>query len=1135
MIRDAGAVRTFLPAIHAGLACSGAAALLYESAWTRMLHRLFGVSDLAVATVLACFFLGLGLGSALGGRIAARLRRPLLAYAALEGFVAIYAIASLAIVPALSHAYASFGDQAGFVELSAFRLLLAAVTLLPPTLAMGATLPILAGIARGTAGWSGEVTGFYVANTLGGVAGAALGGFWSIPQLGTRASISIAALLGIAAAAIVVAASRRAAPTAPAAVAPGAGPPSRTEPDASRAEDARAADARGASRGLALATALTALSGLTALAGEVVWTRVLRIIVHGTTTAFAAMLVNYLLGVAIGAWAARRIARRVSPLTALGVLQLAVVFAFAIAMSVVPHVPRVVPLLRHRLDVVPSELPVLLAISAVVLLPLAILTGTGLPLTWAIAEERSGDASRASGRLLAANTLGALLGSLGVAFFLVPALGVEATLLAIAGVAALTSTIALRASAGERTSARVLAMTGPLACFVAVLLLRPSIDLPFLLRASQSPLDAVLLGPDESWRENLVFLREGRNTTVTVRRERAALSLFNDGRPESGFAAGDPGFGAELATLGALPGLFAERTEHALIIGLGAGHTTSVALASGFERVTVVELEEAVVEASRLLYDARERPFPLDDPRAELVIDDARNRIVLAAPESLDAVISQPSHPWLAGSSALYTAEFFEEVSRALRPGGVLALWVNLFRMDVASMKSVLATLRDAFPHVAGFVVEETSLVLLAGDRPLRWDLARARWGDVAAAREFLAPTGVPTVDALAARVEIASDAIARTTSGAPRIEDDRPLLEFQLARIPNGHELALRDIDALTEGLPWVAGDDPIVGTPEAIDVLRQRVERVASRPGALRRLERTASEAALPRERRDEVLGAIAEARGDVGAALRAYDRAGTPESLELADRLRLAEGMLVPDLERALARSVEPARVAPLLEAALRSGRAESMRRAAELAARVGHREDAPLASAARAYADRSCNGLLETPELDAAARGSAALALLAARCALLGGDDARARHFEERAWRRRTVEANHWTRIGESAAAGGNGGLAWAALRRALATYPSNSRAAIALARLHARDGRPELARDVLADAWGATEGLDESRQRLLATAAELGIALQSSGQPGAGAEGSRGASASTTPPEGARGDGAGASAGGESGP
>src|SRR5690606_31705610 len=139
-------------------------------------------------------------------------------------------------------------------------------------------------------------------------------------------------------------------------------------------------------------------------------------------------------------------------------------------------------------------------------------------------------------------------------------------------------------------------------------------------------------------------------------------------------------------------------------------------------RLDVVELEESVVRAARLLYEAREKPFPLDDPRSHLVVDDARAQLVLAPEGTYDAVVSQPSHPWLAGSSALYTEEFFREVDRALAPGGVFALWTNLFRIHVRHLKSIVATLLEVFEHVNAFVAESSSFILVASHAPIRFD-----------------------------------------------------------------------------------------------------------------------------------------------------------------------------------------------------------------------------------------------------------------------------------------------------------------------------------------------------------------------------------------------------------------------------
>jgi spermidine synthase len=1090
---------------------SGASGLLCESSWTRLLHQVFGVSDLAVATVLASFFLGLGLGSAIGGRWAARVTRPALAYAAIELGVAALALLSLAWVPAVRSAYEGMGN-ASFGALTLARWALASLVLLPPTLLMGATLPILARAASG-ADWSRAVTNLYVANTAGAILGAAAAGFWTIPLLGVRASIALAASGSVAAAVIVYACFRgEMSIVAPA-------PPLR-DPRAPAGSDARVPDAAGPVPGpgdadaagsapaapeetrrlLRSATLLSGLSGFTALAGEVLWTRVLRIVVHGTTAAFAAMLVSYLTGIVIGAGLAPRLAKRWGAARSFGALQVAVVVATGLAMAFAPMVPRLVVLLRGGAGPVPHETWVLLLVSGTLLLPTAILTGTGLPLAWAIGQEATGESGRASGRLLAANTLGGLAGALAAGFFLVPALGTEASLIAVAAVAALASAIAFRVSVRTpHLAVRVASATAPFGVLVLVLLAQPSIALPYLLAVGQMPIPAILAGPGGPGDPDLVFLREGRNTTVSIARGPEGLMLYNDGRPESGFVLGEPGFSPELAALGVLPALFAERRGEAAVIGLGAGHTVAVALATGFSRVDAIELEEAVVEGARLLYDARERPFPLDDPRARLLVDDGRDWIARAAPSSFDAVISQPSHPWLAGSGALYTREFFDEVSRALRPGGVFALWVNLFRMDLATLRSVIGTLSDAFAHVLVFVVDPFSVVMAASQSPFDWERAGARLEEIPATPLFLRPHRLDTLPLLAASVELDTEGARLFGERAARIHDDRPVLEFRMAALPQNAQLGLDRIDRALRAVPWISSENALARHPRFSEILAARIEASTARAAALARLapvlERMVD---APEPVRTVLAARMAEARGDVGGALRGYDAAGTREAAFEADRLRLAEGLFEDALAAARRRLEQedgllPARAGPLLEAALALDRPDALALAVDVADRIADPDDAALRDFAAAQG-RGCGALRAFPALEAVARVSLHAAMAAERCALAVGDLDAAHRFDQTEWRLRAAAANRWSAMADVVSRGGNGGHAWMLYRRALRMHPSSSRAAVGLARLAARDGRLPFAARVLRDAWAATEGLEEAHRRIAVAAQALGIDL-----------------------------------------
>lgn len=1069
--------------LFVALFLSGAAALVYQSTWGRMLQRVFGVSDLAIATVLATFFLGLGLGSALGARFATRFRRPALAYGFLEAVIGLWALLSLLLIPNLHTFYSGLGQDAGFGLLTTIRLLLAVVVLLPPTLLMGATLPVLVQAAsRHGVHWSSSATWLYATNTFGAVAGAGLTGLWLVPTYGTRTSVVVAAVASFAAALVVL-------------VFWSSGARNATE----RREEPSDERGRGSAR---LAMSLAALAGFASLASEVLWTRILRMVVQGTTQAFAAMLVNFLVGIALGSLAAERLmAKGRDPRTLFGITQTLLALLTVLAMSVGAQMPRLSMLLQERHQVVPHEPWVLLVLSAVLLLPLALVLGTSIPLAWRIAGGSPEEAARHSGRVLAANTLGGLLGSMTAGFLLVPSLGIEASILAVVFLHLTASAIAFR-SVTSRLVPQVLALTAPIALGVGLLSLQPSLHVPYLLDAWYDTSRALIEGPGDTDRDGLKFMEEGRNTTVTVIERSGSLRLFNDGRPESGISlSGEPGFGEELAVLGSLPTLFARDHGRAMVVGLGAGHSAAVMTGGPWERLDVVELEESVVRAARFLYEAREKPFPLDDPRVHLIVDDARAQLVLAPEASYDAVVSQPSHPWLAGSSALYTEEFFREVDRALRPGGVLALWTNLFRIHVRHLRSIVATLFEVFEHVSAFVAESSSFVLVASHEPILFDERFAERVSSDGLEPFLRPFALDDIVDFTSTLELDSASARAFSEGATTVHDDRPVLEIELARIPHDQWLAESVLDYAFAELPWVHSET-VAGLPADVraEFFLQRIERVRLRLRALTRLEQSLDGAGFPEESEHLLRGALAETRGDVSAALHHYDRARRDlRAADRADRLREAELhhyellAALDDDDRAL-----PQRATPFLAAALAREDREAAARAVELAERIGDTTHAPLLAVARAFAAGDCAGL-EAAASDAAL-DEPTVGLLAARCADADGrfEDA-ARFLERRGFALRAI-ASRETREGEAARTGQNGGLAMMHFRRAFRANPGHGAATTSLAnQLHAL-GREVEASEVLRAGWPEARHLPAAKALFESTASALGVTLETSDTP-----------------------------------
>jgi MFS family permease len=190
---------------------SGIAALLYQVVWTKELSHQFGVTAYAVGTTLAVFMLGLATGSLVLGRVADRVRRPLVAYAWIEGGIAVGALGSRAALRAVEGWVASLDlATAGGATLTAVRVAGTALVLAVPTVLMGGTLPVLvkAAVARGAA--PGRTVGrLYAVNALGGAAGCLLAGFVTIGALGLDGSLRVGVALNVAAAVGALALARR--------------------------------------------------------------------------------------------------------------------------------------------------------------------------------------------------------------------------------------------------------------------------------------------------------------------------------------------------------------------------------------------------------------------------------------------------------------------------------------------------------------------------------------------------------------------------------------------------------------------------------------------------------------------------------------------------------------------------------------------------------------------------------------------------------------------------------------------------------------------------------------------------------------------------------------------------------------
>jgi spermidine synthase len=761
------------PAVLALFVVSGAVGLIYEILWTRALGLIFGHTVFAITTVLAAFMLGLSLGSAALGRLARRAGHPLRLYAALEAGIG---LSALAVTP-LMDAAASLSLRLVTVDarplaVSAAQFALILPILLLPTALMGGTLPALIRLTGEGAERLGVRAGtLYAANTLGAVGGVATAGFALLPALGNRATglLAAAANLALAGGAWVLS---RSVP------APAPSPPPVSTP---LGEDGGIGPhARGAAM-LALAA-----SGALAMVSETAWARALSLVVGSSTYAFTAMLLAFLLGIGLGSAAYAARAPRPT-LGLLGGIQLGAAGAGALALFAFRRMPDLF-LWGFAISDAPAVVqPLQIAVSILTLLPITCALGATFPCAVALAARPGDHASGAVGTPYAVNTLGAIAGTVVAGFLLVPTLGVEGTLRAAVGG---SGALALALMAWERWQAHGSRAAGPwrrwgaaglaaAAALAAAAL--PGWDRRVLTSgvaiygntylATAGGLHTALAG------ERLLSYRDGIGATVSVHENARGRFLRINGKTDA--STGDM---ETQLMLGHLPLLLRPGARDVLVIGLGSGVTAGAVLRHPVRHLDVIEIEPAVAEAAAFF--SRENGNALGDPRARLWIADAR-QFLLANSTRYDAIISEPSNPWIGGIAALFTREFFALVRSRLTPGGVAVQWVHGYGLAPGDLRMIVRTFGTAFPDATLWGPNGGDYLLVGGAGLITLDPAAigARVASAPGVRRDLEGIGFNSPDSLLADFLLREDDLARYAAGAGLNTDDLLPLEFSAPR----------------------------------------------------------------------------------------------------------------------------------------------------------------------------------------------------------------------------------------------------------------------------------------------------------------------------------------------------------------
>lgn len=752
---------------------SGTSGLVYQVVWMRELTLVFGATTLAVSTVLAVFMGGLAFGSLTGGRWADRTKRPLRLYAWLELAIGLYGLAIPFLFSWLPSIYQPLWRTAGlsFFTLSLVRFVLAGLVLAVPTVLMGATLPVLSRVVARRAEAVGRDVGMlYTVNTVGAVLGASIAGLFLIPSIGMAGTTAVAAVLNLLAGAIAYAMDRRHSLVS----------------EAASGEVVEAPPSQVLTRPASIALfAAFGVSGIAALVYEVAWTRALSLVLGSSVYAFTIMLTTFLVGLAfgagLGAWLADRVRR---PLLVLSIVEGAVgVSAFA-GLFLIRELPYVFLVLHRQFEASPAALLLgtRLLVAALVMLVPTTLLGAVFPLAVRAVAGRVNAIGRTVGALYSVNTLGAIAGAFASGFLLIPWLGVEGSLVAAIVLNFMAAAALAVTSVPVSRPVRSAIAIGMIAAAILAAPLRPRWDpavmasgvyryAPNIKAATRAEFyDHYLNGGDGE----TVFYRDGVSATVAVQQQFGHFVLKVNGKPDATTAGDLP----TQALIAHVPLLVRPDAKTVLVIGWGSGVSVGAALSHPVERVTAVELEPAVVEASAFFEGVNGRP--LDDPRTELLINDGRN-LLAATDRRFDVIVSEPSNPWLTGVANLFTREYFKSGARCLNPGGVFCQWLQIYEMQPSEVATLLATFSSAFPEVYVFRGASGDLILLGTAEPFTLDVGRLRSlvGDPGPIHDRLGDVRIRSVETLLSRLYLTPDGVRRLTATVPLNTDDNARIEF--------------------------------------------------------------------------------------------------------------------------------------------------------------------------------------------------------------------------------------------------------------------------------------------------------------------------------------------------------------------
>lgn len=812
------------------LACffvSGAAGLIYQVCWVRILSLVFGNTVYAVSMVVAGFLSGLAIGSRYWGKKTDDSKYPLKMYVLMEAGIAISALAVTLLITVLDNAIVSVMTPESVVGGGwlIIRFVLVFIILLPPTMLMGGTLPVMGKMITGSLEGVGlSISSIYAFNTYGAMVGSFLSGFILIPQLGLWGAITIAICLNVVVAAVVWFTKDEMKVAAPdVEVRAKSAPKPKKMKEQTRREDPAGA-VHPVSRGRALA--LFFLAGFCSMAFEVLWTRAFSVSFKSTVYLFSNLLTVFLLGMAFGSWFfGKYLDKLKDPMWLFGLAEVGIGLLGLASIGVLAKSVDMAMSFRTmfgEMTLTTDAIVMFIVMTLTFALP-TILMGLAYPLICRVTTKDISVLGENMGGVYAVGTVGGIVGALVSGFALIPFIGLQKSIIAVSAVAMIAGYIAILASSKRK----------------AVTWVVPASVFMILITVALTGIFNVDMGVGLKIGDKLLFTQEDAIGTVKVAQEKNNGSLMLLVNSYQLATSGDVA-----VRFGHMPLMLKPDTEDVLVISLGSGITSgAVGGHPGVKNIDCVEIVPSLVDVQRFF--EKDNHNITKDKRFHLTIWDGGHYVRMTK-KKYDLVIADLFQPDSAGEGSLFTLEHFRHVKAALKPGGAMAQWLPLYQLSPDNLKVILRTFATAFDHVTVWYgdvnSEQPTLLLMGSSEPLslRPDKLAATLEIPSVKKDMLESS-----DPLSFLSFYVMDraGVMDFTQGAELNTDNRPVIEFTAPRyIWKRRENAVINFKSLIEVrkkvTPLIAGAESDADLKGAIDryfeartsLLLGRVDHAAS-----------------------------------------------------------------------------------------------------------------------------------------------------------------------------------------------------------------------------------------------------------------------------------------------------------------